>query len=109
MWDGKTGVDSSAPKMKSVGFSKIPVHFYHITRCHIPEQLAFFKFFLTQHAAPDVTSTYCEADHTTHTTVIFHCILHNVDGFGGLVVSMLASGSQAHGFKSGRSRWIFLV
>jgi hypothetical protein len=31
------------------------------------------------------------------------------DGFGGLVVSMLASVSQACGFKPGRSRWIFLV
>ena len=31
----------------------------------------------------------------------------NVDGFGGLVVSMLASGTQFLGFKPGRSRWIF--
>jgi hypothetical protein len=30
------------------------------------------------------------------------------DGFGGLVVSMLASGSRVCGFKPGRSRWIFL-
>ena len=29
------------------------------------------------------------------------------DGFGGLVVSMLASGIQVCGFKPGRSRWIF--
>jgi hypothetical protein len=29
------------------------------------------------------------------------------DGFGGLVVSMLASGTQGRGFKPGRSRWIF--
>jgi hypothetical protein len=29
------------------------------------------------------------------------------DGFGGLVVSMLASGSRVSGFKPGRSRWIF--
>ena len=28
-------------------------------------------------------------------------------GFGGLVVSMLASGTQVCGFKPGRSRWIF--
>ena len=28
------------------------------------------------------------------------------DGFGGLVVSMLASGTQVCGFKPGRSRWI---
>ena len=31
------------------------------------------------------------------------------DGFGGLVVSMLASGTQVCGFKPGRSRWIFTV
>ena len=30
------------------------------------------------------------------------------DGFGGLVVSMLASGTQVCEFKPGRSRWIFL-
>jgi hypothetical protein len=29
------------------------------------------------------------------------------DGFGGLVVSMLASGTQCRGFKPGPSRWIF--
>ena len=29
------------------------------------------------------------------------------DGFGGLVISMLASGTQVCGFKPGRSRWIF--
>ena len=29
------------------------------------------------------------------------------DGFGGLVVSMLASGTQVCGFKPGRSRWIY--
>ena len=31
----------------------------------------------------------------------------NSDGFGGLVVSMLASGTQVRGFKPGRSRWNF--
>ena len=29
------------------------------------------------------------------------------NGLGGLVVSMLASGTQVCGFKPGRSRWIF--
>ena len=29
------------------------------------------------------------------------------DGFGGLVVSILASGTQVCGFKPGRSRWNF--
>ena len=32
-----------------------------------------------------------------------------IDGFGGLMVSMLASGTQVCGFKPGRSRWIFTV
>ena len=31
------------------------------------------------------------------------------DGFGGLVVSMLASGTQVCGFNPSRSRWIFAV
>ena len=30
-----------------------------------------------------------------------------MDGFGGLVVSILASGTRVRGFKPGRSRWIF--
>jgi hypothetical protein len=30
-----------------------------------------------------------------------------LDGFGGLVVSMLASGSRIRGFETDRSRWIF--
>ena len=30
-----------------------------------------------------------------------------LDGFGGLVDSMLASGTKVCGFKPGRSRWIF--
>ena len=30
-----------------------------------------------------------------------------LDGFGGLVVSMLASDTQVCGFKPARSRWIF--
>jgi uncharacterized membrane protein len=30
-------------------------------------------------------------------------------GFGGLVVRMLASGFRVHGFKPGRSHWIFSV
>jgi hypothetical protein len=30
-----------------------------------------------------------------------------VSGFGGLVVSMLASGTLVRGFKPGRSCWIF--
>ena len=34
-------------------------------------------------------------------------IYQDKDGFGGLVVSMLASGTQVCGFKPGRSRWIF--
>jgi hypothetical protein len=31
----------------------------------------------------------------------------STDGFGGLVVSMLAPGSRVRGFKPGRSRWDF--
>ena len=30
-----------------------------------------------------------------------------IDGFGGLVVSILATGTRVRGFKPGRSRWIF--
>ena len=33
--------------------------------------------------------------------------LFSEDGFGGLVVSILASGTQVRGFKPGRSSWIF--
>ena len=33
--------------------------------------------------------------------------IHSDYGFGGLVVSMLASGTQVYGFKPGLSCWIF--
>jgi hypothetical protein len=45
--------------------------------------------------------------------IIKLCILSHLvfrpmfDGFGGLVVSMLASGTQSRGFKPGWNRWIF--
>ena len=35
-------------------------------------------------------------------------LLLYVDGVGGLVVSILASGTQVCGFKTGRSLWIFI-
>ena len=41
------------------------------------------------------------------TQVTFRDYVTLIDGFGGLVVSMLASGTQVCGFKPGRSRWIF--
>ena len=41
------------------------------------------------------------------TKVITFNRLTDPDGFGGLVVSMLASGTQVCEFKPGRSRWIF--
>jgi uncharacterized protein (DUF1786 family) len=54
--------------------------------------------------------------HQPHNHTVIH--LHNtlffvftcsLMGFGGLVVSMLASGTQDHGFEPGRSRRIFRV
>ena len=36
-----------------------------------------------------------------------HIFREALDGFGGVVVSMLASGTKVCGFKPGRSRWIF--
>ena len=41
------------------------------------------------------------------TSPLHYEVTHLIDGFGGLVVSMLASGTQVCGFKPGRSRWIF--
>jgi hypothetical protein len=32
---------------------------------------------------------------------------YKIDGFGGLVVSIMATGTRVRGFKPGRSRWIF--
>ena len=37
----------------------------------------------------------------------FYNIFPFLDGFGGLVVSIMATGTQVRGFKPGRSRWIF--
>jgi hypothetical protein len=46
-----------------------------------------------------VTNTKCRVD---------TFVSPDDDGFGGLVVSLPASGSRVRGFKPGRSRWIFL-
>ena len=37
----------------------------------------------------------------------FNSAFKGLDGFGDLVVSMLASGTRVRGFKPGRRRWIF--
>ena len=38
---------------------------------------------------------------------IYNNLLTHLDGCGGLVVSILATGTRVRGFKPGRSRWIF--
>ena len=43
----------------------------------------------------------------TNSGVSIFTLSQGFDCFGGLVVSMLASGTQVCGFKPGRSRWIF--
>jgi hypothetical protein len=40
---------------------------------------------------------------------MYWIVYSEIDGFGCLVVRMLASGSRVRGFKPGRSRWIFSV
>jgi hypothetical protein len=39
--------------------------------------------------------------------VLLLLLLVLLSGFGGLVIGVLASGTQNRGFKPGRSRWIF--
>ena len=56
----------------------------------------FFKFFQTQSFGILISSRRQ-----------LQGLAGRLDGFGGLVVSMLASGTQICGFKPGRSRWIF--
>jgi hypothetical protein len=43
----------------------------------------------------------------THLWVVCPLTRCSLSGFGGLGISMLASGTQVRGFKPGRSRWIF--
>ena len=45
--------------------------------------------------------------HVDKYKITFKLVINWTDGFGGLVVSMLASGTQVYGFKPGRSHWIF--
>ena len=45
-----------------------------------------------------------ESTHNALTVTIFATF----DGFGGLVVSILATGTRVRGFKPGRSRWKIL-
>ena len=48
-----------------------------------------------------------KASNVAETVELAFKVLYHSDGFGGLVVSMLPSGTQVCGFKPGRSRWIF--
>jgi hypothetical protein len=51
-------------------------------------------------------SRLCDVTGVPESAVYFY--YSGEDGFGSLVVRMLASGSRVRGFKPGRSRWIFL-
>ena len=86
-----------------------------------------FSFVVNPHSTSPHTHTHTDTHHThthTHThpagiisiisavseqSEFWHSytIYVTVDGFGGLVVSMLASGIRVRGFKPGRSHWIF--
>jgi hypothetical protein len=44
---------------------------------------------------------------TANESVYYSSYRPDEDGFGGLVVSMLSSGTQVRGLKPGRSLWIF--
>ena len=50
-----------------------------------------------------------EMSHSARRVLVlfFKIVSDELDGFGGLVVSILASGTRVRGFKHGRSRWIF--
>jgi hypothetical protein len=48
-------------------------------------------------------------DFATNSRVFSISTYPDWDGFGGLVVWVLASGSRVRGFEPGRSRWIFSV
>jgi hypothetical protein len=41
------------------------------------------------------------------TYFLIYLLTYLSNGFGGLVVSILATGTRVRGFKHGRSRWIF--
>ena len=57
---------------------------------------------------PSVCASVCRQPYfSAHKTGTLVRLTSHKDGFGGLVVSMLASGIRVRGFKPGRSRWDF--
>ena len=62
-------------------------------------------YHVSRHGVHRLLSCYSTMNHS----LMFNEVLVSwlLDGLGGLVVSMLASGTQVCGFKPGRSRWIF--
>jgi hypothetical protein len=54
-----------------------------------------------------LTGCWQDRDGTDYTNCCLYTVVPSDDGFGGLVFSMLASGSQVRGFEPDRSRWIF--
>ena len=65
-----------------------------------------WKTFARVSMATSFASDFSLMTRTIHCAEV-HNFRHYADGFGGLVVSMLASGTQVCGFKPGRSRRIF--
>jgi hypothetical protein len=62
---------------------------------------------------PSLESPEKESDMNLHSSrermLIYAHVFVFHSGFGGLVVSMLVSGTQDRGFVPGRNRWIFLA
>ena len=84
----------------------------HISIAHVtPEHSQLINSFSNQENSSQLqqwTPIYKALDLYRHNA--YRCrgiVRHLCDGFGGLVVSMLASGTRVRGFKPGRSRWIF--
>ena len=91
-------------------FTWISAHFFLSLRvkfnCLLSVNFLWVSWFTPLFAEASWLQTYPDGAEFSYTVPSF-TYTPSLDGFGGLVVSMLASGTQVCAFKPGRSSWIF--
>ena len=82
---------------------------FYIALCYILWSVSIIPcFVLLSYVLQCGTSVYyCRTGLLCHLYLKLLKLHAVLDGFGGLVVSILATGTRVRGFKPGRSRWIF--
>ena len=97
-----------ARRNETLYFHYIPSRYYPTIYAYDFQAICLHVSLLSPQHSTDDPSLPCLPGACSSSFLTLLLSIHpNNDGFGGLVVSMLASGNRVRGFKPGRSRWIF--